>query len=341
MRKTGLTFALILLFALAAQASPLYRLTRSVELGAPDRWDYVVFDHGRVYVAHGDRVTVVDGRDGHILGNVEGLAGGAHGVGISNTTGQGFTDDGEAGIAAAFDLKTLKLTKRIAAKADADGIAYDPASGHIFVVDGDTAVLTVIDPKTDQAIANIATGGGMEYAVAGGDGKLYANGAENREILRIDTATNKIDARWPLPGCDSPHGLAIDSRHHRLFSTCVNQVMKIVNTDSGKLVATMPIGQGSDGAAFDPVRKLVFSSNADGSLSVVRESDPDHFSALEAVETGVTGKNMGIDPVSGRLYVVGAVVDPNAPPPPMRNGRPGRRQTLPGTVKLLFFDPAS
>jgi YVTN family beta-propeller protein len=331
----------LLLGTASARPAPTYRTTQSIKLGAPDRWDYVVFDgaSGRVYVAHGDRVAVIDGHDGHVLGNVEGLPGGTHGIGISTATGQGFTNDGKAGIAAAFDLKTLKVTKRIAAKDDADGIAFDPVSGHIFMVDGDSAALTVIDPKTDTVIATIPTGGGMEYAVSGGNGKVYVNGADKGEIVRIDTATNTVDAHWALAGCESPHGLAIDTAGHRLFPTCENGVMKVLNTDTGKVVASLPIGQGTDGAAFDPKRKLIFSANVDGTLSVVRQNGPDSYTALDSIKTGITGKNIDIDPATGRLYVAGAVVDASAPPPPSRNGRAGRPKTLPGTVTLLFLDP--
>src|SRR5262249_26710467 len=157
------------------------------------------------------------------------------------------------------------------AEDDADGIAFDPISGHIFVVDGDSKVLTVIDPKTDTAIATINAGGGLEYAVSGNNGKLYVDGAENKEVVRIDTATNKVDAHWPIPGCTSPHGLAMDTRASRLFVSCVNQVLTVVNARSGAVVATLPIGAGTDGAAFDPMRKLVFSSNFDGTISVIRE----------------------------------------------------------------------
>ncbi len=325
--------------AAAAGATPTYHVTKSVALGAPDRWDYVVFDAGRVYVSHGDRVTVVDGQSGAILGQVEGMPGGTHGIGISAKTGKGYTDDGKAGEAVAFDLKTFKTGARIAAKDDADGIAFDPVSGHIFVVDGDTAVLTVIDPKSDKVIATIPAGGGLEYAVAGGNGKLYVNGAEKKEILRIDTATNKVDAHWPVPGCTSPHGLAIDTANHRLFPTCLNGVLTVVNTDSGAVMATLPIGQGSDGAAFDPKRKLIFSSNYDGTLSVIRETDADHFESLGDIKTQITGKNMGIDPATGRLYLIVADVDASAPVPPSTNGRMARRTLLPGTVKLQFLDP--
>lgn len=322
-----------------AQTPPPYHVSKTVALGAPDRWDYVVFDRGRVYVSHGDRVTVVDGKSGAILGNVEGMPGGTHGIGISAATGKGYTDDGKAGIAVAFDLKSFKTAARIPAKDDADGIAFDPTSGHIFVVDGDSAALTVIDPKTDAAIATIPTGGGMEYAVAGDNGKLYVNGAEKKEIVRIDTATNTVDAHWPIPGCTSPHGLAIDTAHHRLFPTCLNAVLTVVNTDDGSVVATLPIGQGTDGAAFDPKRKLVFSSNYDGTLSVIRENSPNSFVSLGSIKTAITGKNMGIDPASGRIYLIVADVDPNAPVPPSTNGRMARRAVLPGTVKLLFLDP--
>jgi len=329
--------------AQAADTAPAYHVTKSITLGAPDRWDYVVFGAGsnRVYVAHGDRVTVLDGRSGAIMGQIEGMPGGTHGIGISAATGKGYTDDGKKGEVVAFDLKSLKTGAHIPAKDDADGIAFDPTSGHIFVVDGDSAALTVIDPKTDKAIATIETGGGMEYAVAGGNGKIYVNGADKREIVRIDTATNKVDARWPVPGCESPHGLAIDKAAHRLFPTCLNAVMNVVDTDSGKVVTSLPIGQGTDGAAFDPKRKLIFSANFDGTLSVIRQNGPDSYKVLDSIKTGITGKNIDIDPATGRLYVVGAVVDTSVPPPASRNGRMGRPKTLPGTVTLLFLDPNS
>ena len=344
MRATGLGLALVIGFsgvAASAQTAPAYHVTKTVALGAPDRWDYLVYDapSHRLYVSHGDRVTVLDGQDGKVLGNVEGMPGGSHGIGIVSAVGKGYTDDGKAGEAVAFDLKTLKTGKRIKAEDDADGIAFDPTSGHIFVVDGDSKVLTVIDPKTDTAIATINAGGGLEYAVSGNNGKLYVDGAEKKEIVRIDTATNKVDAHWPIPGCTSPHGLAIDTKAQRLFASCVNSVLTVVNAQSGAVVATLPIGKGTDGAAFDPVRKLVFSSNFDGTVSVIHEVSPDKYQALDSIKTQVTGKNMTIDPASGRLYVAAADIDPNAPVAMGANGRPGRPKPLPGSLKILFLDP--
>lgn len=180
--------------AAAAQEPPSsapsaqYRVVKEVALGAPDRWDYVVYDapSHRVYVAHGDRVTVVDGHDGAVAGQIEGLPGGTHGIAISHAAGLGYTDDGEHAQAAAFSLRTLKIVKRLSAGDDADAVAIDPTSGHVFVVDGDPGLLTVIDPRSDTVVASVHVGSKLEYAVAGDNGKLYVNGVEKRVIYRID-----------------------------------------------------------------------------------------------------------------------------------------------------------
>src|SRR5579862_2263583 len=158
-----------------AQHAADYAVTKTVPLGAPDRWDYVLFDPDsyRVYVAHGDRVTVVDGRSGEVIGQVEGYPGGTHGIAIVPGLGRGFTDDGEAGEAGEFDLKSLKTVKRFKTADDADSIAFDPVSGHVFVINGDSGIITVIDPKNETTVANIQTGEKLEFPVSGRDGKLY------------------------------------------------------------------------------------------------------------------------------------------------------------------------
>jgi YVTN family beta-propeller protein len=283
---------------------------------------------------------VVDGRDGAVLGEVTGMPGGTHGIGVSAATGKGYTDDGKAGVAVAFDLKTFKTLGRIPAKDDADGIAFDAPSGHIFISDGDSNTLTVIDPATDKVVATLDLGGGLEYAVSGDNGKLYVNGADKKELIRVDTKTNKVDARWPIPGCTEAHGLALDKAGHRAFVSCANKVMTVLNTDSGAVVATVPIGPGSDAVVFDPKRKLAFSSNAEGTLSVIREVNPQTFVSLGSIKTAVTGRTMGIDQATGRLYIAAADVDASKPPTPSPNGAPGRPVLVPGSLKLLFLDPA-
>lgn len=332
----------------AGPSTPRYQITKAVALGAPDRWDYVVFDppSHRIYVAHGDRISVVDGIDGSILGQVEGYPGGTHGVVILDALGRGYTDDGGAGEAAAFDLKTLKTIQRIKTDDDADAIAFDPTSGHVFVINGDSGTITVIDPKHDRALATVRVGGKLEFAVAGGDGKLYVNGAGSRQIIRLDTRSNRVNARWPISNCTSPHGLAIDTAGHRLFSSCRNDVLVVVDLDSGAIVATLPIGSGTDAAAFDPVRKRVFSSNGrDGTLSIIQETDPQNFVSLGSVKTAVSGRTMAIDPASGRIYVAAADVGAataagHAAPGSGTSERPRPASAIrPGSLRLLFLDP--
>ncbi|HEV7136058.1 MAG TPA: YncE family protein [Steroidobacteraceae bacterium] len=322
-----------------------YQVARTVRLGAPDRWDYVVYDSPshRVYVAHGDRVTVVDGRSGRIVGQINTIPGGTHGIAISHAAGLGYTVDGGAGMAVAFDLKTLKIVKRLKANADADAVTIDPTSGHVFVVDGDPGTLTVIDPKADRVVATVRIGSKLEYAVAGDNGKVYVNGEAKSAIFRIDTATDRVDATWPIPQCDSPHGLAIDISTHRLFSSCKNRRLVVVNADTGAVVAVAPIGPGTDAAAFDPVRKLIFSSNGlDGTLSVIREVDASTFVPAATVRTELSARTMSVDPQTGRLYLAAAEPLPGASTVQAFEAAraQGKKPYVQGSLELLFLDTA-
>jgi DNA-binding beta-propeller fold protein YncE len=322
-----------------------YHATRSVPIGAPDRWDYLVYDSPshRLFVSHGDRVTVVDARDGRVVGQVEGMPGGTHGIAISHAAGLGYTDDGRAGEAVAFSLKTLKVVKRLRAAADADAVTIDPTSGHVFVVDGDPGLLTVIDPKPDRVVATVHLGSKLEFVVPGDNGKVYVNGVEKREIFRVDTATNQVDAIWPIPQCEAPHGLAIDTSTHRLFSSCENGRLVVVNADTGATVATLPIGQGSDAAAFDPTRRLIFSSNGgDGTLSVIREVDANTFAPAATIKTALSARTMSVAPMSGRLFLVAADTTPQAMAAARAARKAGKRGPspfVPGSARLLIFDP--
>ena len=323
------------LIAGTASAAPAYTLTKSTPLGAPDRWDYAVFNSetDRIYAAHGDQLAVIDGRTGELVGQVEGIVGGVHGTGISAATGQGFTDDGRNGLAVAFDLKTLKIIKQIPVDKDADGIAADEATGHIFIIEGDPGAISVIDPKTDAVVATIKAGEKMEYATSDDRGTLYVAGEEKRDLIKIDARTNTVVARWATPDCASPHGLALDRANRRLFMGCINQQMMVVDADTGRVVAKLPIGKGSDAIAFDPGRKRVFSSNGvDGAVSVFQETSPDSYQALDTIKTEVSGRTMDVDPESGRLFVLAADTDPPATP----GARPRPR---PGTLRMMIFDP--
>jgi YVTN family beta-propeller protein len=238
----------------AEPRSTTYKITNTIALGDGERWDYVTFDpsSNRVFVAHGDHVTVVDAKKGTVIGQIGTFPGGSHGIGISAATGHGYTDDGKAGTVTAFDLATLKPVGQIPAAPDADGIIFDPASGHIFVINGDSGSITVVDPEKNSAIANISVGAGLEAGEVDGLGKLYVDGAENHEIVEIDTKKNTVDAHWAMPGCSRPHGIAVDPVTRRVFATCINNVLVVLDADNGAIVTTLPIGSSSDGAAFRP-----------------------------------------------------------------------------------------
>ena len=315
------------------QAPLSYRQVAAMPLGAPERWDYVIADapSGRVFVAHGDRLSVVDGRGLRPIGDVTGLKGGAHGTYVSASTGLGFTDDGEAGKAVAFDLKTLAIRATLDAAPDADATAGGERG--VYVIGGDSGVITVIDPAGLKVVDTVKVGGSLESAVLDNEGHLFVNGAERAEIVRIDTASNAVTARWPVADCKSPHGMAIDPVRHRLFTSCVNGRLDVLDTQSGREVASAPIGLGTDSAAFDPVRRRIFSSNGrDGTISVIQEVDADTYRPLAPVKTQVGARTMAVDTSTGRLFVASADIDPTGP-------TTGRRRFLPGTLKLLVFDP--
>lgn len=337
----GLAAGLAVTFCSANAATvPAYKLSKVVQIGVPDRWDYLHYDapSKRVYIAHGAELSVINGDTGALIGVVTGMPGGTHGIAISHATNQGFTDDGEAGEAVAFNLKTLAVEKRIKAAPDADGIFFDHKTDTVYVIDGDSGVLTAINPRTDSVIATVHVGTKLEFGVSGENGFAYVNAVKKHEIIRFNTHTNRVDARWLMPHCESPRGLAIDIASHRLFSTCGNGVMVVMNADNGAVMHEFPIGKGSDAARFDPNTHIAFSSNFDGTLSRVQEITPDKFVALSPVRTELGARTMTLNPQTGRIYLVTATIHVNlkASPTDYRH----RYEIAPGSVRVLFLDPA-
>src|ERR1700679_449277 len=329
------------LVAVAAQAQPApsYSITKTVPIGAPDRWDYVVFDPvgNRVYASHGDRLSVVDAGSGAAIGTVR-LGDGAvsHGVVALDDLGKGYTDDGKAGVAVVFDLKTLKVLHTIKAEPDADGIVYDRKSGHVLVITGDSGKVVVIDPKTDKVVSEIDGGGPLEFGVSDEKGKFFVDGEDKNEIVRMDLATNKAEAHWPLTGCKTPHGLAIDRAHMRLFASCGNKAMDVMNAETGAVIASLPIGTGTDFDAFYPVKGLAFSSNREGTLSVIAEQGPDKFVALPSISTKFGARTMALDEKTGRIYTISSEVTENKAVPVTDRTH---YKVTPGSAAVLFLDP--
>src|SRR6202521_1607219 len=321
---------------LNAAAPELYSITKSIPMGAPDRWDYLVYESTshRVYVAHGTEIAVFNGQSGESLGRVS--VPGANGVAVVPAAGKGYAGSRASKSVLVFDLEHFTVTKTIPAGEDTDGVVFDPASKRVFVMQGDPKNLLVIDTGSDSVVATIALDGKPEYSAVDGRGKLYVNIADKREIQRIDTRTAKVDATWPIPACEWPHGLSIDAQSNQLFASCVNSKRLVVDALSGRVAADLPIGFGTDATAVDTSRRRAFSSNWDGTLSVIDISAAGHAVSLSEVSTQPQARTMAVDSASGRVYLVAAdriEVDPAATNPKKRYG------TKPGSVRLLFVDP--
>jgi hypothetical protein len=331
MRNIALTLAT--LTALLAQSSSSYRVTHTYTPGGDGGWDYIVPDppHHRVFVARQNRVMVIDEDNGKLLGEVTGIQG-AHGTAIAEKTGHGFATSGNDQSVVMFDLKTFKTLGRIPAAEDADAILYDPPSNRVFTLNGDAHSSTVIDPQAGSLITNIPLGGKPEYGASAGDGRVYANLTDTSEVVEIDAKKATVTRRWPTAPCKQPVAMAIDTTHHRLFSGCRSGVMAISDYQAGKVVATVPIGSGVDGAGYDVTSGNAFASNADGTLTVIHLDNPDHYRVIETVTTPPAARNMGLDSTNHRVFIVAAKFGP-AP----AGGR-GRGPVLPGSFTLMTIE---
>jgi DNA-binding beta-propeller fold protein YncE len=278
---------------------------------------------------------VVDPASGRLLGEIPGIDG-AHGVALDYATGHGFATAGRSGTVTMFDLKTLEVLGTHPAEDDADAILFDPVSKQVFTFNGDAHSASVIDPVSGESVGTIPLGGKPEFGVSAGDGKVYVNIEDQGEIVEIDAAGRRVLRRWSLRPCTEPTGLAIDPLHHRLFSGCHSKVMAISDAVAGKLIATVPIGAGVDGAAFDPATGLAFSSNGEGTVTVVREDSPASFHREATIPTRRGARTMALDPRTHRIFTVTA--DLGTPPAPTEQDPHPRPPVVPGTFTLLVLD---
>ncbi len=324
---------LAVLSSLVAQSPSTYHVTHTYTLGGDGSWDYIVPDppNHRLFIGRQNRVMVVDENSGLLLGEVTGIQG-AHGTAVVPSTGHGFATSGNDESVVMFDLKTFKALGRIHAAEDADAIIYDSASNRVFTFNGDAHSSTVIDPQAGTLITNIPLGGKPEYGASAGDGKVYANLTDTSEVVEIDAKASTVTRRWPTAPCKQPVAMAIDTAHHRLFSGCRSGVMAVSDYQGGRVVATVPIGTGVDGAAYDATSGDAFASNADGTLTVVHQDSPDQYHVAQTVETAPAARNMGLDPTNHRLFLVSAKFGP-AP----ASGR-GRGAVLPDSFVLMVIE---
>jgi DNA-binding beta-propeller fold protein YncE len=318
-----------------AQSPSGYRVVQTVLVGGDGGWDYLLVDPGarRLYVARATHVLVFDADSLKPVGEIPNTPG-VHGVALAPELGRGYSSNGKTSTLTVFDLKSLKTIEEIKiAGENPDAILYDPASKRVFAFNGRSANATVLDALTGKAIDTIPLGGKPEFATSDLEGHVYANIEDTSEVVVLDSRKPGIEKRWKLAPCEEPSGMAIDRAGKRLFIGCSNRLMAVVDTTTGNVVAALPIGAGVDANAFDPGTGLAFSSNGEGTLTVVRKDSPDKFTVVENVPTRRGARTMALDEKTHRIFLVTAEFGP-APPATPGQPRP-RPPILPGTFAIL------
>jgi DNA-binding beta-propeller fold protein YncE len=337
MRKqivTLIVLACLYAGSMKAFAPTQYQVKQKYVLGGEGGWDYLTFDAAgkRLFISRGTHVMVVDPYKGSVVGDIPNTPG-VHGIALAQDLGKGFTSNGRENTVTVFDLKTLKETARIKLEAEnPDAILYDPSSKRVFTFNGRSKNATAIDAVKDTVISNIPLNGKPEFGVADGKGMVFVNIEDTSELTSIDAGNAKVAKTWKLTGCEEPSGLALDQKHHRLFAGCHNKVMAVVNAEDGKVVNTPAIGEGVDANAFDPGTDLAFSSNGDGTLTVVHEDSADKYTVAQNVATQRGARTMALDTNNHDIYLVAAEIEEA---PPAKEGERPRRSMKPGTFTLL------
>ncbi|WP_158944743.1 YncE family protein [Granulicella sp. S190] len=316
-----------------AVAQKLFSVQTKWAVGGEGGWDYLAVDPAmpRLYVTHGARVDVLDTETGKILGAISDLKG-THGIAFDDAGRFGYISDGGANAVVVFDRTSLEKIASIPAGTNPDGIVFEPHTKTVWAFNGRSKNVTVIDTSNRTVSATIALPGKPEFPTVDGSGTVFVNIEDKNEILRLDAGLSKVTATWPLTGCDSPSGMAIDVSGHRLFSVCDEKKMIVTDSRSGKGLGLPSIGEGPDAAAYDAANKLAFSSNGEGTLTIVDASKSD-YPVLQSVATQKGARTMAFDSRTGRIYLVTAELGPR-PAATAENPRP-RPSVVPGTFTVL------
>jgi hypothetical protein len=327
MRKIIMALACTTLLALAAvvlagtislaaapgPGSSGYHIIKTVPVSGDGFWDYATVDSAarRLYISHGTHVTVMDTDTYAIVGDIPDTQG-VHGIGLAPELGRGFTSNGRANTVTIFDLKNLKTLGTVKVGTNPDAIVYDGVTKRVFTMNGRSNDTTAIQAAKGAVAGTLALGGKPEFAVADGKGNIYVNIEDKSEIVQFDAQKLTILHHWPLAPCKEPSGLAIDLKNRRLFAGCDNQVMAVVDADTGKVIATPAIGDGVDANGFDPETNYAFASNGEGTLTVVHEDSPDKFTVVENVPTKKSARTMALDWKTHNIFLPSADLGPPA-----------------------------
>ena len=316
-----------------------YSIVNKIHIPGDGGWDYLSVDEtgGRLFVSHGTVVQVVDLKTGQITGTINDTPG-VHGIAIAEDQNKAFISVGRNASVKVVNLKTLAPIADVKVTGEnPDAIMYDQFSKKIFVFNGRTANATVLDAVTNNVDATIALEGKPEFPVSDGNGKLYVNIEDKSLISVIDVKTLKVEKSWPIAPGEEASGLALDNETHRLFAVCSNKLMVVVDAIDGHIVADLPIGEGCDGVKFDPGMKRVYSSNGDGTMTVVQELNKDSFKVLENIPTMPGARTLAIDTKTHHIYTPTAEFNP-APAATADNPRP-RRSPKPDSFYIIDIAP--
>jgi DNA-binding beta-propeller fold protein YncE len=336
MKKSLLVFCLILCsLAVVQAAGPGYHVIKKLQLGGEGGWDYLTVDDAarRLYISRSTHVMVVDLETGKQVGDIPNTQG-VHGIAIVPELGRGFTSNGRTNNVTIFDLKTLKELGTVPTGANPDSIRYDSASKRVFALNARGNSATAIDAASGKVVGTIDLGGGPEFTAVDGKGKLYVNIADTNEVVELDTQKLAVIKRFSIKPGIEPSGMAFDAARRLVLSVCDNEIMTVLDVNTGKVITTAPIGAGSDGAGFDPSTGFAFSSNGeDGTLTVVKEASPGKWVVAETVTTQKGARTMIIDPKTHNVLLPTAEFGPPVPPPA---GAPAGARPRPSIIKDSF-----
>jgi DNA-binding beta-propeller fold protein YncE len=297
-----LTLLCSIALTLPAIANDQYKIVKKIPVPGQGGWDYLTVDESarRLYVSHGTQVEVLDVDDGTQVGKIENTPG-VHGIAIAPDVGRGFVSNGQNATVTIFDLKTLKRISDVPTGKKPDAIIYDSATGRVFAFNGEGDSATVIDAKDGKVAGTVSLGGGPEFAVSDGKGYVFNNLEDEGEVLKINANKMVVEQRWKV--CEAPSSMAMDRESRRLFIGCRSKVMAVMNADTGQVITSLPIGDHVDATAYDSETKLIFNSNGEGTVTVIRQDGPDTYSVVETVKTLPRAKTMALDPKTHRLFL--------------------------------------
>jgi DNA-binding beta-propeller fold protein YncE len=321
-----------LLTAAVCRADGPYHFIKEIPISGNGGWDYLSVDPAaqRLYVSHGTDVVVIDLAKDQVCGEITNTPG-VHGVAVAADLGLGVTSNGRENKAGMVDLKTLQTLSKVETAQGPDGMLYDPGQKEAWLFCGRAQAATVIDVKGARVVATVPLGGRPEFATVDPEaGRVYDNLEDKSEVAVIDTKTHQVVSRWPIAPGEEASGMAIDVKNHRLFLGCHNGKMVMLDDTNGKVVATVPIGQGVDANAFDPGTQLAFASCGDGTTTIAKEESPDELTVIQTLPTQRGSRTLALDPTTHKIYLAAAQFEA-----PAQGER--RPRMVPGTFKILVY----